>query len=55
MKWIKYQLNAKINPAMEEILTEKKMSYSEANMAIAEREAYNGEITVEEVNDDGES
>lgn len=47
MKWIKYQVLQNIIDE-EEILLEKKIGYSDANLVIAESEAYNGEYTVEE-------
>lgn len=47
MKWIKYQIIC--NEINEEvILLNKKLGYSEDNLAIAEKEAYNGEYTVVE-------
>ena len=57
MKWIKYKLRAEVNqgteeePQIEEVFTEKAVSYCETNLAIAEKEAWNGEYTIE---DDGE-
>lgn len=39
------------NPDIEQIFLDKSMTYSEANEAIAKREAYNGEYTIE---DDGQ-
>ncbi len=57
MKWIKYKFpSGEVNvgteeqPVMEPILLDKSMSYSEINEEIAQREAYNGEYTIE---DDG--
>ena len=47
MKWIKYKIVQCII-GEENILLEKKVGYSEANIAIAEIEAYNGEYTIEE-------
>ena len=52
-----YKLNSPINigteeePNWKDNFIEKGMSYSEANLEIVKREAYNGEYTVE---DDGE-
>lgn len=57
MQIIKYQLMTEINhgtedtPEMEQTFSAVAMSYSAENEAIAKREAYNGEYTVE---DDGE-
>ena len=58
MKKIKYKfLSAEINhgteenPDIEQIFLEKSMGWNEANEAIAKREAYNGEYTIE---DDGQ-
>lgn len=57
MKWIKYQLNNPINvgtddePVFVDNLGNKALSYCEANLAIVEKEAYNGKYTIE---DDGE-
>ena len=58
MKWIKYKfLSCEVNrgteeaPIMEQIILDKAMPWSEANEAIAQREAYNGEYTIEEVDD----
>jgi len=47
MQWIKYQVLQNIIDE-EEILIEKKVGYSEANLAIAKTEAYNSEYTIEE-------
>lgn len=44
MKWIKYQI---VCNADKNILLNKKLEYTEANLAIAENEAYNG-YTIEE-------
>lgn len=55
-KVIKYNLCTRINhgtedaPKWEEILFPVEMGWSEANEAIAQREAHNGEYTIE---DDG--
>ena len=45
MKWIKYQF---VCNEESEILLTKKIGYSEANLAIAKKEAYNGQYTIEE-------
>ena len=56
MKIIKYQLATEINhgtpeePDIETVLSGVTMPYTEANYAIAQTEAYQGQITVE---DDG--
>ncbi len=47
MKWIKYQVVQDTN-GEEVILLTKKIGHSEANLAIAQVEAYNGEYTIEE-------
>lgn len=49
MKWIKYQVVQSVNDG-EPICVLKKVDYSEANLAIAQAEAYNGEYAIE---DDG--
>ena len=57
MKIIKYQLATEINhgtpeePDIETVLTAVVVSYTEAAYAIAQAEAYQGQITVE---DDGQ-
>lgn len=57
MKIIKYQLATEINrgtpeePNIETVLSNVSMPYTEGNYAIAQAEAYQGQITVE---DDGE-
>ena len=58
MKIIKYQvLSGEVNheaeeqPQIQQVFLEKSMSWSEANLEIAKKEAYNGEYTVE---DDGQ-
>lgn len=57
MKIIKYQLATEINrgtpeePDIETVLSGVTMPYTEANYAIAQTEAYQGQITVE---DDGQ-
>ena len=56
MKTIKYQLCTTVNhgteeePIYEDILSPVEMGWNEANEAIAQQEAYNGEYTIE---DDG--
>lgn len=56
MKRIKYYINTPINkgveeaPEWEDSVVEKSIPYSEANEAIAKREAHNGEY---EIIDDG--
>ena len=56
MKNIKYQLATEINrgtpeePDIETVLSNVSMPYTEGNYAIAQAEAYQGQITVE---DDG--
>lgn len=56
MKIIKYQLMTEVNrgttaePNVEQVFSTVSMPYTEANYAIAQSEAYNGEVTVE---DDG--
>lgn len=54
MKIIKYQLVTEINhgttenPVVEAILSDVSMPYTEGNYAIAQQEAYQGQITVED-------
>jgi hypothetical protein len=56
MKILKYNLCTCVNrgteeePKIEEILTPVTMGWNEVNEAIAQKEAYNGEYTIE---DDG--
>lgn len=45
MKWIKYQFICNEN---DNILLTKRIGYSEENLAIAEKEAYNGQYIIEE-------
>lgn len=58
MKIIKYQLCTRVNhgtdeePQWEDILFPVTMGWNEVNEAIAQKEAYNGEYTIE---DDGQS
>lgn len=58
MKVIKYHLCTRINhgteeePVIEEVLSAVKMGYNEANEEIAKREAYRGEYTIEDVNNE---
>lgn len=47
MKWICYQIVQSII-GEEKILANKKVGHNEANLAIAQAEAYNGEYTIEE-------
>lgn len=47
MKWIKYQI-VQCTIGEEDVLLEKKVGYSEENLAIAEEEAYNGEYEIVE-------
>ena len=57
MKKIKYKICTHVNhsteenPQIEEIFYPVEIPYSEANEAIAQKEAYNGEYTIE---DDGQ-
>lgn len=61
MKIIKYQIMTKVNygtedaPQITEIFASKMIECSEdtfdSNLAIAQREAYNGEYTVEDIED----
>ena len=57
MKKIKYYLNTPVNtgtenaPQWEDRLSEVELGYSEANLAIAEKEAHNSEYTVVESED----
>lgn len=58
MKIIKYKfLSGEVNhgteenPDIEQIFLEKSMGWNEANEETAKREAYNGEYTIEEVDD----
>ena len=54
MKIIKYQLATEVNhgtpeePGIETVLSGVTMPYTEANYAIAQAEAYQGQITVED-------
>ena len=48
MKWIKYQIICGKNENEEDILLNKKIGYSNENLAIAAEEAYNGSYTIEE-------
>lgn len=45
MKWIKYQIVCNQSTGA---LLDKRIGYSDENIAIAEAEAYNGEYTIEE-------
>lgn len=57
MKWIKYQLNNPVNvgtddePVFVDNLSDKALTYCEANLAIAKKEAYLGKYNIE---DDGQ-
>lgn len=52
MKWLKYNLCAKVNrgteeePVWEDLLTPITMGWNEANVEIAKAEAYNGEYEI---------
>lgn len=48
MKWIKYQIVCGTNENNEDILLNKKVGYSDENLAIAEAEAYNGYEIIED-------
>lgn len=49
MKWIKYEYICGINPEDgSDVFAKKRIGYSEANLAIAQGEAYRGEYTIEE-------
>lgn len=58
MKVIKYNLCTRVNhgteeePNIEEVLSAVTMGWNEANEEIAKREAYRGEYTVEEFEDE---
>lgn len=47
MKWIKYKIFQNVIDNLP-VLIDKKVGHSEDNLAIAQKEAYNGEYTVEE-------
>ena len=55
MKVIKYQLCTEINhgteeqPNIQQIFSDVTMGWNKANEEIAKREAYNGEVTVEDI------
>ena len=57
MKVLKYRLMTEVNrgtdeqPDIQQIFCYKSMTWSEANEEIAKREAYNGEVTVEDIPD----
>lgn len=59
MKVIKYMLYTKVNyttnenSQFEDTFYVVKMPWSEANEEIAKKEAYNGEYTIEEIEDTG--
>lgn len=48
MKWIKYQIVCGKNENEEDILINKKVGYSNENLAIAQKEAYNGYEIIED-------
>lgn len=50
MKKIKYELYQSTTESGEVITIPKEMSWSEANEAIAKKEAHNGEYTIEDDN-----
>ena len=58
MKVLKYRLMTEVNrgtdeqPDIQQIFSDVTLGWSEANEELAKREAYNGEVTVEEVPDD---
>lgn len=58
MKAIKYQLCTEVNhgtedtPDIQQIFSAVTLGWSEANEKIAQSEAYNGEVTVEDVPDE---
>ena len=60
MKVIKYRLCTRINhgteeePVIEEVLSAVTMGWNEKNEEIAKREAYRGEYTIEEIEENGE-
>ena len=60
MKVIKYHLCTRVNhgteeePIIEEILSAVTMGWNEKNEEIAKREAYRGEYTIEEIEENGE-
>lgn len=47
MKWIKYQV-VQCTVGEDDVLITKKIGYSDANLAIAQSEAYEGQYTIEE-------
>lgn len=55
MKVIKYQLMKEVNrgteeqPDIHQIFSDVSMGWNEANEELAKREAYNGEVTVEDI------
>lgn len=54
MKWIKYKIEQSVINE-QPILIDKKIGYSETNLAIALEEAYNGEYEIEEDDSEFES
>lgn len=53
MKWIKYQI-VQCTVGEDDVLVNKKVGYNEANLAIAEAEAYNGYEIIEDDQPDHE-
>ena len=57
MKVLKYRLMTEVNygteeqPDIQQIFSDVSLGWSEANEEIAKREAYNGEVTVEDIPD----
>ena len=57
MKVLKYRLMTEVNygteeqPDIQQTFSDVSLGWSEANEEIAKREAYNGEVTVEEIPD----
>ena len=57
MKVLKYRLMTKVNhgteehPDIQQIFSDVSLGWSEANEEIAKAEAYNGEVTVEDIPD----
>lgn len=54
MQWIKYKIK-QCTIGEEDVLVNKKVGYNEANLAIAQAEAYNGEYTIIEDETDYET
>ena len=57
MKVLKYRLMTEVNhgteeqPDIQQTFADVSLGWSEANEGIAKREAYNGEVTVEDIPD----